>query len=530
MTVDIEDESPVEAAVRPPPPWWTGWLAGGLGAAVALVIGEIVEAASDDIPGLVLGVGEWFVDVTPGDVVAASIESIGSAQKTVLLVGITIVAILVGGLLGRLSQTVHRAIGPVGFGAFGLFGGYATARNPLSPAAASWIWALVAAAAGAATLLFLLSRLDRPTRVHSGIEDPRDPHATRRAFLGWSAGAGAVALTGAGVGRRVEGRSAAEVARESVQITSSGGVALPPSAETFDGIEGLDPYLTPVEDFYRIDTALSVPQVDPDGWSLKFTGMVDEPYELTYEEIRALDLDDHVVTLSCVSNEVGGSLVGNARWTGIPLATLLDRAGVQDGATQVVGRSVDDWTAGFPTEAVYDGRTAILAIGQNGEPLTTTHGFPARLVVAGLYGYVSAVKWIEEIHLTTWEDFDGYWVPRGWSKEGPMKTASRIDVPRSNDDRPAGPVVVAGVAWAPNRDISSVEISIDEGDWIPCELGASVGPETWRQWRITWEATPGSHMIQVRAIDGDGDLQPIGPARPDPNGSEGWHRRFVEIT
>ena len=404
--------------------------------------------------------------------------------------------------------------------------------TPLSPAAASWVWALVAGALGAATLWFLLQRLHRPTRLHTVVEDPRDPAATRRAFLGWTAGAGAAAITVVGLGRRASGPSAAETAREALAAdaaTSTTGAPLG-SARVLDTTEGITPYITSNDGFYRIDTALTVPQVDPADWSLRITGMVDEEIELTFDDIRAMDLTDQVVTLSCVSNDVGGDLVGTAVWTGVPLTTILDLAGVHDDATQVVGRSVDDWTAGFPTAALRDGRTALLAIGMNGEPLPLRHGFPARLVVAGLYGYVSAVKWIEEIHLTTWEDFDGYWVPRGWSKEGPMKTMSRIDVPRRSDDLAAGPVVVAGVAWSPNRGISAVELSVDDGEWMPCELGESIGPETWLQWRTTWDAAPGTHRLQVRAVDGEGNVQPLGPAEPRPNGAEGWHARTVDVT
>ena len=196
--------------------------------------------------------------------------------------------------------------------------------------------------------------------------------------------------------------------------------------------------------------------------------MVDRPFTISYDELVAMATTEDTVTLQCVSNEVGGNLVGNAVWQGVPLAELLERAGVQDGATQIVGRSVDDFTAGFPTEVGLDGRTALVAVGMNGEPLPAVHGFPARLVVAGLYGYVSATKWLREIELTTWEDFDGYWVPRGWSKEGPIKTMSRIDVPRSGATLDAGPQAIAGVAWAPPGGIEKVEVQVDDdGDVGP---------------------------------------------------------------
>ena len=224
------------------------------------------------------------------------------------------------------------------------------------------------------------------------------------------------------------------------------------------------------------------------------------------------------VTLSCVSNEVGGNLVGNAIWQGVPLRTLLDRAGVQTGATQIVGTSVDGFTAGFPTAALDDGRTALVAVGMNGEPLPAVHGFPARLVIAGLYGYVSATKWLSEIRLTTLEDFDGYWIPRGWSKEGPIKTQSRIDVPKSGANLSAGTMAIAGVAWAPgpNRGITKVEVQIDDGDWVEAKLGDVLSDETWREWMIEWDAVPGSHTAQVRATDGTGETQTVGEGRRRP--------------
>jgi DMSO/TMAO reductase YedYZ molybdopterin-dependent catalytic subunit len=520
-------------------PRWFGAVAGAIAAAVALVFGELVSAINDDIPGLVLGMGEWIVDITPGDAARASIDNLGSSGKEWLLPGITITALVLGAVLGEFSKQINVRIGIAGFAAFGLLGGFTTARNPQSPAVSSWVWALVAAGLGIATLLFLLARMHRPTRLASFREDPRQKSATRRAFLSWSAGAGAVAMTGLGVSRGIGGQSVAEVAREGIDFTgltttttTGGGPLLDPiTPGSFDSVPGIASYITPNNTFYRIDTALRVPQVDPDTWSLSFTGMVDNPYTLTFDEILAMDeLEEHTVTLSCVSNEVGGGLVGTAEWLGVPITSLLDRAGVQNGATQFVGRSVDDWTAGFPTSALDDGRTALLAVGMNGEPLPIIHGFPARLVVAGLYGYVSAVKWIEEIHLTTWEDFNGYWITRGWSKDGPMKTMSRIDVPRNRETVAAGPTAVAGVAWSPPRGIRTVELSVDQGEWRECEIAAPGSDETWVQWKTEWEANPGDHVLQVRAVDGDGQLQPLGPKRVDPDGAEGWHTIRVSVS
>jgi len=302
-----------------------------------------------------------------------------------------------------------------------------------------------------------------------------------------------------------------------------------PDVTTFDSIEGISSLITPNDDFYRIDTALQIPLVDPDDWTLSVTGMVDDPLEISFAELLDMELVEEPVTLSCVSNEVGDDLVGNAVWLGVPVSTILDRAGVQEDATQIVGRSVDNWTAGFPTELAFDGRTALVAVAMNGEPLPTRHGFPARLVVAGLYGYVSATKWLSEIELTTWEAFDAYWIPRGWSKEGPIKTQSRVDVPRSGSEIPAGPSAIAGVAWAPSRSISKVEIQIGGGAWIETELVDELSENSWRQWKYEWDAPPGDHEIKVRATDGDGQTQTEEESRPAPDGATGWHRIDVTV-
>jgi len=240
------------------------------------------------------------------------------------------------------------------------------------------------------------------------------------------------------------------------------------------------------------------------------------------------DFED-TVTLQCVSNEVGGNLVGNATWQGVHLKTLLDKAGVKKDGTQIVGHSVDDFTAGFPTQLALDGRTAMVAVAMNGEPLSAIHGFPARLVVAGLYGYVSATKWLDSIYLVPWEEFDGYWVPRGWDKEGPIKIASRIDVPRSGATLDAGPQPIAGVAWQPNTGISKVEVQVDDGPWMPAQLGDATSDDTWVQWYVPWTATSGEHKVRVRATNAKGEVQTDQRADPAPNGSTGWHTRTVRV-
>ncbi len=288
---------------------------------------------------------------------------------------------------------------------------------------------------------------------------------------------------------------------------------------------GLTPIVMPNDEFYRIDTALLTPHIDVQDWRLSVTGMVDRPVELTYAELAALPLFEQYVTIACVSNRVGGDLVGNALWTGVHLRQVLDMAGIKSGATQIVGRSADGWTAGFPTEhALNTARDPMIALLMNGQPLPADHGYPARLIVPGLYGYVSATKWLTEIELTTLEAFDGYWVPLGWAKEGPILTQSRIDVPRYGDTVPAGATTVAGVAWAPDRGISRVEVSVDAGPWQACTTSQAISSATWLQWQTQVTLAAGRHTIEVRATDGTGAVQTAQMSDPAPDGARGHHR------
>ncbi|MEX0756328.1 MAG: molybdopterin-dependent oxidoreductase, partial [Acidimicrobiia bacterium] len=263
-------------------------------------------------------------------------------------------------------------------------------------------------------------------------------------------------------------------------------------------------------------------------YTLAITGMVDRPLTLTYQELIDRPLVESDITLTCVSNEVGGKLVGNARWLGVRLDDLLDEAGIAPGADQIVGRSVDRYTCGFPVSAL-DGRDALVAIAMNGEPLPPEHGFPARLIVPGLYGYVSATKWLAEIELTTFDQFDHYWVDRGWDAEAPIKTQSRIDTPSALGRIAPGTTAIAGVAWAQTRGIDRVEVRIDDGPWQDAELAAELNDTTWRQWKLAWDATPGRHEISCRATDRTGTTQTEERTRPIPNGASGWHSIVVIV-
>ena len=349
----------------------------------------------------------------------------------------------------------------------------------------------------------------------------------RRRFLLASLSIGGAAVVAGGLGRFVSSRrfGVAEAAREALTIPPAGDVApLPPPGL---GTPGISPFITPNVDFYRVDTALVVPRVDTDSWRLTVHGMVDHELELTLDDLVGRELVERDITLACVSNEVGGSYIGNARWVGVPLAPLLEESGVHPDADQIVSRSVDGFTAGTPTSIVMDGRDAMLAVSMNGETLPFAHGFPVRMIVPGLYGYVSATKWLSDLELTTFDAYDAYWIQRGWAEQAPVKTQSRIDTPRVGADVGVGSVVVAGVAWAQHRGIERVEVRVDEGAWNDATLAPQDTIDTWRQWHWSWDATPGDHTIRVRATDGDGATQPERRLPPFPDGATGWHTVFV---
>ncbi len=507
-------------------------IAGAVAAIAALGVSELLAGLVEEVPSLILGVAEVFVDETPGGIVRWSIDLFGGSQKTLLVIGIVAVTLALGALFGVLTRRSF-ATGAAGFVAFGVVGAWATGRGALNAASWAWIAAIVSAGAGVAVLWFLTqpaaaSPTDPTLRAVEPIGVP-----DRRRFLVASGTVAAFGAFAGAAGRSLRQSRSVEGARAEVAaVLDAPAPTIPAGVATFDtAVDGISPLVTPNEDFYRIDTRLVAPQVDPGGWTLRIKGMVDNEVELTFDDLIAMDHITEFVTLSCVSNEVGGDLVGNALWSGVPLAALLDRAGPDPDATQIVGRSVDGWTAGFPTAVLNGNDACMVAIAMNGEPLPVRHGFPARLVIPGLYGYVSATKWLSEIELTTWDAFDGYWIPRGWSKEGPIKTQSRIDVPRSGADLTAGPTPIAGVAWAPTRRIERVEVRIGEdGDWHDARLSGALSGAAWVQWLYEWDARPGSYRIYVRATDGTGETQTDERTPPAPNGASGYHSIRVEVS
>ena len=497
-------------------------LAGMVAVGAALGVGQLLAGLSSGIPSLVISVGAVIVDFTPLTLVRASIEVFGTNDKPALLIGIVVNALLIGGLLGVLAGS-RRWIGVAGFAVFGVFAAWAGTRDPL----ASNIGAVLAAAAVAAIGIGVLFWLLSAAETAAAAENDQAYATDRRRFIGGVVAIGIVAAVGAVVGRMLSARSIVEAARANITLATTETVTAGLSTTEYPG---LSPLYTPNEIFYKIDTALVVPQVDPEGWRLRFTGMVDNPFELTFDELLALPMVEQTITLCCVSNKVGGRLVGNARWLGVPLQELLNEAGVQPGATQIVGRSVDNFTVGFPTAVLEGGRPALVAVGMNGEPLPADHGFPARLVVSGLYGYVSATKWLTEVEMTTLEDFDAYWIPRGWSKEGPVKTQSRIDTPREGRSVVTGLVPIAGVAWAQSRDVIGVEVQVDDRPWVEAELSERISEHAWRQWVYPWDAEPGTHRVRVRATDGTGETQTEQMQSPRPDGASGYHIITVSVT
>ncbi|MGN6245632.1 MAG: sulfite oxidase [Motilibacteraceae bacterium] len=512
-------DAPVDepGAERPPSRRRLGALAGLLAAALAVGAGELVAALLGRTSSPVVAVGGAFIDATPRWLKDFAVSTFGTNDKTALLVGIGLTIAVLSALLGVLALR-RLVVAQAGVAVLGLLAAAAALSRP-GAAGLDVVPALLAAAAGA----FALGRLVQPVAV--GSEGALD----RRGFLTAAVVVGGAAAVTGGVGRSLlGGRVDTAASRAAVRLPRPVAAASPP-AGTGLRVDGLSPFRTPNADFYRIDTALVVPQLTTKDWRLRVHGMVEHELTLTFDQLLARGLVEHDVTLACVSNEVGGDLVGNARWLGAPLKDLLEEAGVRPGADQLLSRSVDGMTIGTPVPVVMDGRAAMLAVGMNGEPLPVEHGFPVRMVVPGLYGYVSATKWVVDLELTTFDAVDPYWVKRGWAPRGPVKTAARIDTPGSSPRAP-GRVPVAGVAWAQHRGIAKVEVRVDGGPWHEAELAQVPSADTWVQWVWMWDATPGTHTLQVRATDRTGTTQPETRVPPFPDGATGWHTVVVPVT
>jgi DMSO/TMAO reductase YedYZ molybdopterin-dependent catalytic subunit len=499
-------------------------VAGMVATAAGVATAEAIAALTVLVPSPLDVLGQLVIGVLPGSVVTGAIGLFGAANRLVLTAASVLVALALGALVGLLGRrSLSAAVGAVTLVAS------MTAIASLTRPEAAFPLVLLTMAAATTVTAVLLARLLRHLGVRSdgsttSAPTPTDPPVDRRAFLRLGVGASLGAVAVGGFARSTGGNTGTPAAPDRpVPVPTR---SLPPIKAAQDlarSLDGVSPVVTPLDRFFRIDTAVLLPRADLATWQLRVSGAVERELAFTYDELLARDLVEMDATIACVSNEVGGSLIGTARWVGVPLEQLLAEAGPTAGAEQILGRSIDGFTAGFPLEVALDGRQPLVALGMNGEVLPHRHGFPARLVVPGLYGYVSATKWLQAIELTAWDGVDGYWVPRGWSKEAPVKTSARIDVPTMDTEVAAGPVVVAGVAWAPNRGVAEVEVLVDGRPAVLAELSVPLDVATWVQWRAEVELAPGDHRLSVRATDGTGTLQPEGPAPPAPNGAEGWH-------
>ncbi len=495
----------------------SGVAAMAAGIAVAQLVAVVV--APEATP--VIAVGGAFIDATPTWLKEFAVEKFGTADKPILLSGIGVALLLVAALAGVLARR-RLWLGAGVLAVIGLVGAVAAASRPtggLAYAVPSAVGAVVAPA-----VLFLLLR----PRGGRHVESPTGP--SRRSVLVASLAVTAGAIVVGSVANVLGGRLRnLEASRAAIRLPAPADPAPPLPAGVDVRVDGVAPFRVPNGDFYRVDTALLVPAVDVSTWRLDVGGMVGAPYSIDYEELLAMPMIERDLTLTCVSNEVGGPYVGNAVWLGVPLADLLERARVDRAADQIYSTSVDGWTASTPIGAI-DGRDAIVAVAMNGEPLPAEHGFPARMVIPGLYGFVSATKWLVSLEATTYADRTAYWTERGWATDAPIRTMARIEVPRALSTVPAGMTAVAGTAWAQHRGIDRVEVQIDDEPWASARLGGVPSIDTWRQWWLPWYADPGRHTIRVRATDADGQTQPADRLAPFPSGAQGWHEVVVTVS
>lgn len=496
-------------------------LGGILSAVVGLAAAELLAGLRARWRSPVLDVGDRAVDNVPPFAKDLAIEWFGTNDKLALLVGIYATIALYAAFVGWVALRRDLRLGLLGVGIFGLVGSLAALGSRTGADILSPVPAIVGSLVAGAALWSFTICVD-----HSNRQPEAEPATNRRRFIVQGGlfvlAAGALASTGRWLGERfsaAESRAAITLPRPAVAAPTVPAGAQAPAAASF---------FTSNADFYRIDTALTVPQVRAEDWELRVKGMVGRELRLDYQDVLSRTVEEHDITLTCVSNTVGGDLIGTARWLGVRLDELLAEADVDPAADQIVGRSVDGYTCGFPVAAL-DGRNALVAVGMNGEPLPLEHGFPARLIVPGIYGYASATKWLAEIELTTFADFDHYWVPRGYAAKAPIKAQSRIDTPRGLDRIAPGPFVIGGVAWHQTVGIDRVQIRIDDGDWLDTTIADEVNDSTWRQWSLPWDATPGRHSIEVRAISKNGAIQTPDRSEPLPDGASGHHTVVVLV-
>ncbi|HWU23831.1 MAG TPA: molybdopterin-dependent oxidoreductase [Nocardioides sp.] len=504
--------------------WWpvAGAVVGLLGLAFSYLGASLLRIRASPP----VAVADWITALTPGSLAEWAIQNFGTNDKKLLIVGMLVVLALV---FARLGAAARRRwwVAALGFTVIGAVGLAAVLREhgsgvvdvlPVAVGAATWALGFSVAA--------LWLRRWEVVEADTAPGEPEPSHTRRAFFVGISGMTAAVAL--AGVLGRVAGGARRKV-EESRRLLRLEGVTQPqvPDGARLD-VEGISAWMTPADDFYLIDTAYIKPAIEPQQWRLRIHGMVENEITLTYDQLVSRKLTEDWMTLNCVSNEVGGDLIGNAWWSGVKLSGLLAQAKPHPGADAVLQTSDDGWTCGTPLAALTDHRNALLAVAMNGEALPIEHGFPVRTIVPGLYGYVSACKWVVDLEVTTFDRISGYWISKGWSEMGPVKIASRIDVPTDGAKVPAGSVALGGVAWHQETGISAVEVSVDGGAWTRATLGSVPSVDTWVQWRLATDLSPGKHELRVRAVDRGGEVQTGVVTAVAPNGATGWHT--IEVT
>ncbi|GEP36397.1 oxidoreductase [Nocardioides psychrotolerans] len=502
----------------------SAWALAGLLAGLAgLATSYFLAAALSIRESPVVAIAEGIVRLAPGAAVEQGIQTLGTNDKPILVAVILVVACALFAYVGLLARRSSWAPTLV-YVVLAVLGGIAV----LAPASSSTT-DVVPVALGLVTWVVALSLLTEPLRAadrHAAASDEPAPSSptgqTRRGFVlraGLVAGAvGVLSLGGRFLGA---GRRRVEETRRLLRLN---GITEPdvPNAALVD-IDGISPWMTPADDFYLIDTAFVKPAIDPKDWSIRIHGMVEQEIVLTYDQLMAREIDESWITICCVSNPVGGPLIGNAWWSGVRLASILAEAGVDPEADAVLQTSEDGWTCGTPIEALTDDRNAMLAVAMNGKPLPIEHGFPVRTIVPGLYGYVSATKWVVDMEVTKFSEFDAYWTTKGWGELGPIKMSSRVEVPGSGDRVDAGEVTFGGTAWAQHTGIAGIEVAVDGGEWLAGEVSSPGTDDTWVQWRAVVDVEPGDHTVRVRATDKTGLVQTGALADVLPDGATGWH-------
>ncbi|WP_213813695.1 molybdopterin-dependent oxidoreductase [Glaciihabitans sp. dw_435] len=506
-------------------------LIGVVSAISTLALAELAALFLAPASSPLLAVGSWIIDITPQWVKELAIGIFGTNDKIFLITVLGIVVLALALLVGVLEYR-RPPWGIVILVAVGIIAAIAV----MTRAQATSIWpapTVIGVVGGVLVLRLSIIRLHNWVAFANGStrRDADFTRSTRRSFITFVGSTAAVALVVGVVSRTMNaGTNAVNAARAAIKLPAPATSAVPlATGESLD-VPGISPLVSANVDFYRIDTAIQVPAIDAATWTLKITGMVENEIEISFADLLALPLQEDYVTLTCVSNEVGGNLIGNALWLGYPIRELLARAVPTAGADMVLSHSIDGFTASTPLEVLQDtARNSILAVGMNGEPLPIEHGYPVRMVVSGLYGYVSATKWVVELEVTRFADATSYWTDNGWSDHGPIKTSSRIDVPTNGASVDAGTVAVAGVAWSQHTGITKVQVRVDKGSWVDARLADAISKDTWRQWVYEWPAKKGAHVIEVRATDASGKTQSGIPVNVVPDGAEGWHSIDVRV-